>query len=97
MAEIVGSTQYMNSDYVEYQKKYRRDMRESDRVTSALIKDNLPAGDDLTLLDIGCHNGNLLYHLKNALPTLRMTGGDLFQGVIDGCRSAAPCSNHGVT
>lgn len=87
MAEIVATTHYMNSDYVEYQKQYRRNMRESDKVTIALIKDNLPAGEDVTLLDIGCHNGNLLYHLKKALPALRMTGGDLFEGVIDGCRA----------
>lgn len=85
MAEIVGSAEYMNSDYVQYQKKYRRNMRESDKVTIELIKANLPARDGLSLLDIGCHNGNLLYHLKAALPHVKMTGGDLFQGVIDGC------------
>jgi trans-aconitate methyltransferase len=85
MAEIVGSVGYMNNSYVEYQNKYRRNMRESDKATISLIKDNLPIGEGLRLLDIGCHNGNLLYHLRQAMPQIHMTGGDLFQGVIDRC------------
>jgi len=90
MAEIVGSDKYMNSDYVEYQKKYRKNIRESDKVTIELVRENLLSRenhDDLSLLDIGCHNGNLLYHLKVALPQIKMMGGDLFQGVIDECRA----------
>jgi len=90
MAEIVGSDKYMNSDYVEYQRKYRKNIRESDKVTIELIKKNVltrEKAEDLSLLDIGCHNGNLLYHLKAALPQIKMMGGDLFQGVIDECRA----------
>jgi len=87
MAQIVGSAEYMNTAYMDYQKKYRQTMRESDKVTISLIQDNLPRGESLRLLDIGCHNGNLLYHLKQAMPQLQMLGGDLFQGVIDQCRA----------
>ena len=87
MTDIVGSAEYMNTNYVEYQNKYRRDMRESDKVTISLIQDNMPRGENLQLLDIGCHNGNLLYHLKQTMPRIEMTGGDLFQGVIDLCRA----------
>jgi SAM-dependent methyltransferase len=87
MAEIVGSSEYMNTTYIDYQKKYRQTMRESDKVTISLIQDNLPRGEGLRLLDIGCHNGNLLYHLKQAMPQLQLIGGDLFQGVIDQCRA----------
>ena len=86
MTGIVGSAEYMNTTYIDYQRKYRRNMRESDKVTISLIQQNLPIGEDLRLLDIGCHNGNLLYHLKQAMPQLQLIGGDLFQGVIDKCR-----------
>jgi SAM-dependent methyltransferase len=86
MAEIVGSSKYMNITYMDYQKKYRQTMRESDKVTISLIQENLPRSEALRLLDIGCHNGNLLFHLKQAMPQLKMIGGDLFQGVIDQCR-----------
>jgi SAM-dependent methyltransferase len=87
MAEIVGSVDYMNNTYIGYQRKYRGDIRESDRVTISLVRDNLPKGKNLRLLDIGCHSGNLLFHLKQALPQLRLIGGDLFQGVIETCRA----------
>ena len=87
MPQTVGSENYMNSDYMEYQKKHRNSIRESDKVTIELIEKNLPAGNKLKLLDVGCHNGNLLYHINKAIPNLHLKGIDLFPGVVEGCRN----------
>jgi SAM-dependent methyltransferase len=41
----------------------------------------------LRVLDIGCSTGNLLAHLKDAFPDIRLAGGDLFHEVIERCRA----------
>ncbi|MDZ4252734.1 MAG: class I SAM-dependent methyltransferase [Sulfuritalea sp.] len=76
----------MANDYVEYQKKYRKNIRESDRELIKLVDQNVPDRIGKVLLDIGCHNGNLLFHVKDLLPGFSLRGVDLFPDVIDKCR-----------
>ena len=82
---------YVTGEYLQYQQKYVRDIRESDKALIRWIRDTVendfPANAELSLLDIGCHSGNLLFHLKNALPRLKYHGGDLFPEILEHCRS----------
>lgn len=81
---------YVIGDYLEYQKKWATNMRESDKQLVALIRraveGHSPNGHRLRLLDIGCSTGNLLLHLKRMLPGLDYTGGDVFPEIVEGCR-----------
>lgn len=90
---------YLNSftdKYNVYQQRYAENPRESDKALIRLIArsvgERLQAGEQLSLLDIGCSTGNLLYHLHNAFPDLQMTGGDLAPGAIATCRADARLS-----
>lgn len=87
MAEITGKPDYMAKDYVEYQQKYRKNPRESDKILIALLHKNVQDQKGKSLLDIGCHNGNLLFHLKKNFPDLHLCGGDLFPEVISQCKA----------
>jgi cyclopropane fatty-acyl-phospholipid synthase-like methyltransferase len=68
--------------YVEYQRRYATNIRESDRIILELAA-GLPA---VELLDIGCSTGNLLRHLHHALPNLNLTGADLSEMQLEECR-----------
>jgi hypothetical protein len=87
MAQITGSAAYMAQKYFEYQKKYRTEPRESDKFLLGLIRQKVGDVRGKSLLDIGCHNGNLLYQMKTELPGLRLRGGDLFADVIAQCQA----------
>jgi len=39
-----------------------------------------------SLLDIGCHNGNLLYQMKQELPGLILSGGDIIGEMVAQCQ-----------
>lgn len=86
MARMVGSPEYMATEYVDYQKKYRAHIRESDKVTLSLIERFMPERAGKALLDVGCHNGNMLYHIKTSLPGFILKGIDIFPEVIQACR-----------
>jgi SAM-dependent methyltransferase len=76
--------------YSEYQKKYAEQIRESDKVLIGLIqkiKNDAKGDGRLSVLDIGCSTGNLLLHLKHALPELVLTGGDMVPSILDQCRN----------
>jgi SAM-dependent methyltransferase len=77
-------------DYSEYQKRYAENIRESDRVLIQLIRnivDRQGSQRSLSLLDIGCSTGNLLLHIKHALPELELTGGDMTPAILEQCKS----------
>lgn len=78
-------------EYAAYQSKYGSRMRESDRalieIVSKIVRDDLKAGRSLQLIDIGCSTGNLLLHLKNLVPGLKLHGADLNSKIIDDCRA----------
>lgn len=79
------SDQTFHDQYVTYQQRYAGSIRESDKVLLAMIAE--AAGrPDPAVLDIGCSTGNLLLHLREAMPQARLTGGDMAEDVIEGCR-----------
>lgn len=71
--------------YVAYQERYADSIRESDKVLLALVGE-VTDRPDPAILDIGCSTGNLLMHLRDALPDARLTGGDMAADVIESCR-----------
>lgn len=75
-------------DYSVYQKKYAVTPRESDKVIFSQVKQvmEILGNEALHVLDMGCSTGNLLLHLKNLYPRLKLTGGDLMISVIEDCR-----------
>jgi SAM-dependent methyltransferase len=81
-------TRYMQ-EYIAYQQRYVANIRESDRVilemVAAVLRDRRGAAP-AEVLDIGCSTGNLLRHLKQAFPSLALTGGDLSDLQLDACR-----------
>ena len=83
--------------YNTYQQRYAENPRESDKALIALIAEaiapRLEAGEKVSLLDIGCSTGNLLFHLKKAFPTLELTGGDLAPGAIKQCQADPRLAN----
>jgi SAM-dependent methyltransferase len=75
-------------DYNAYQAKYAKQMRESDKVLVAIIRELLAAGRARRrLLDIGCSTGNFLLHLRRLVPNLELTGGDLAESSLAECRA----------
>jgi SAM-dependent methyltransferase len=76
--------------YNQYQQRYAEQPREGDKKLIELVRavavPRLQAGAGVALLDIGCSTGNLLFHLKQALPGLELVGGDLAQSAITTCR-----------
>ena len=72
--------------YIAYQKRYAKNIRESDKVLLDLIA---RAPNAKTLLDIGCSTGNLLRHIHKAFPALALTGGDLSDVQLQECRNDA--------
>jgi SAM-dependent methyltransferase len=82
-----GDERHMRA-YAEYQARYADTIRESDRVLIDLVR---AAADASTaerprLIDIGCSTGNLLLHIKHALPALELHGGDIVADIIAECR-----------
>ena len=77
--------------YNVYQNRYADEPRESDKVLIKLIANVLSSRGTrqaaLSVLDIGCSTGNFLYHLREALPELALTGGDLAASSIEACRN----------
>ncbi len=81
----------MTREYLEYQKRYTTQVRESDRVMIELIRSAMEGdrrgGRRPSLLDIGCSSGNLLLHLNRLVPDIEYHGGDLFPEIIEYCRT----------
>lgn len=86
MVEKVGSKEYQEGEYSRYQSRYRSKPPERDEKLLTLLR-ALPHGDsDLRLLDIGCHQGNLLALLRSEFPTWRLWGGDIWPKILEDCR-----------
>src|SRR3546814_17374343 len=60
---------------------------ESDKIILNEVARIAEGRHDISVLDIGCSTGNLLYHLRNLLPGLRLEGADLALQSIEQCRS----------
>ena len=76
--------------YSKYQEKYIKNARESDKVIinaiHKIVDLNENNGKTLSLLDVGCSTGNLLRHLKIAIPRLSLVGGDMVAKILKECR-----------
>ena len=79
--DYVGDEAHMAA-YAEYQRKYSHQIRESDRKLISLIARHVGDGRGKELLDIGCSTGNLLRHLKHAIPQLQLEGADIVASII---------------
>jgi SAM-dependent methyltransferase len=90
--DYVADTRFTEG-YREYQRRYAERPRESDRVLVEMVDAFAAPGAEV--LDLGCSTGNLLRHLRNARPDLRLTGGDLIPGHLEECRADADL--HGIT
>jgi len=84
----VNTKDYLTSTYLEYQKKYLDNIRESDRLLIAEVKELALNINKKTcsLIDIGCSTGNFLFHLKKAFPHFDLMGGDAFGEIVENCR-----------
>ena len=86
MAKQLESPSYMQNGYAKYQEKYRTRLKDSDAQILRLIGGLLPkGGKGSTIVDIGCHTGNLLLHLKRLYPQAGLLGWDIFPAVIEAC------------
>lgn len=84
--EYVADREFIE-DYSVYQRKYAEQIRESDKVVIEIVRELANRADETRVLDIGCSTGNLLRHLRNLVPGLQLTGGDLTPEVLDQCRA----------
>ena len=79
------------SDYLAYQARWSTNARESDRVIIEHVAnavEALPsAGREPHVVDIGCSTGNLLKHLRSALPDVRLSGSDYSPESVATCRA----------
>lgn len=78
-----------HESYTNYQKRYAEEPAERDKITIKIVAELFKNSGKKTfsLLDIGCHTGNLLYHLKKNIPQISYTGGDLPEEVIGDCKA----------
>jgi SAM-dependent methyltransferase len=76
--------------YAAYQQRYAREPRESDRALIELLRreaaPRLARGERPWLLDAGCSTGNLLRHIRSAMPDLRLSGADLAPRFVEAAR-----------
>lgn len=77
--------EYYENSYADYQKRYRSSPPARDVVMLELLKGVVGDREAGTLLDIGCHNGNLLAMVKRELPAWELHGADIWPAVIEDC------------
>jgi SAM-dependent methyltransferase len=86
--DYVGDQELMDA-YSQYQQRYSRQIRESDKELISTISQLIRQGEGsrkVQLLDIGCSTGNFLAHCRNLLPDLALHGGDIVESIVDECR-----------
>lgn len=81
------SDEALIAKYSQYQAKYTRDPRESDKLSIQILKGLLGAGDGCRILDVACSTGNFVRHLRRAIPAARLVGSDLSVDFVDRCRA----------
>jgi trans-aconitate methyltransferase len=80
--------------YMDYQRGYRASPRQSDLVLARLLGAACDGEAPLEVLDVGCHNGNLIHFLGSRFPAWRFTGGDIVADVVAQCRADPELSGH---
>lgn len=88
--QVTAHDDYHLKKYSDYQKRYAKTMRESDKklieVIQGLVESDLKKKNRPALLDIGCSTGNLLFHLSHGLSGVDLFGGDIVPSVIAECK-----------
>ncbi|MCA1952950.1 MAG: class I SAM-dependent methyltransferase [Hyphomicrobiales bacterium] len=83
--EYVGDQKFLK-EYNAYQEKYAKDIRQSDKKIIDIIIRGIRGSE--VVLDIGCSTGNLLKHLRGALPAgITLVGGDLAESSLELARA----------
>ncbi|WP_008313742.1 methyltransferase domain-containing protein [Leptolyngbya sp. PCC 6406] len=87
---------YVESEYLEYQKRYSDSPRRSDAFLIDLIENSIRSKtsdqfnsklSEFSLIDIGCSTGNFLFHLRHCLPDIKYCGADVFPSIVESCKS----------
>jgi len=83
-----ADTTYANS-YLAHQDDYRREMRESDKQLIDLVASRIanPAGVGVSLLDVGCSSGTLLFNLGKRFPHMSLAGIDSMAEAVEKCQA----------
>jgi ubiquinone/menaquinone biosynthesis C-methylase UbiE len=68
--------------YKEYQLKARNNEPEMTKFLKSLLKGRFQATAPLDVLEVGCGNGNTLFHLKKDFPSWTYAGFDVVQDLI---------------
>lgn len=72
--------------YIDHQHKYDDTPRESDRILVEIVREVTGGKAGTSVLDIGCSTGNLLVHVRRAMPDLTLVGGDLALAAVEVAR-----------
>jgi SAM-dependent methyltransferase len=83
--EYVADQPFMDS-YIEYQHRYEREPRESDKIIIRHVRAAIQEKHAPVVLDIGCSTGNLLRHLKREVADVTLVGGELADEALETCR-----------
>ena len=73
-------------DYINYQERYKKNPRESDKTLVQLLRENARTSVP-KILDIGCSTGNLLRLIQTVLPSANLWGADLNPEQIEYCKN----------
>ncbi len=80
------SDESVAKEYARRQARFSETPMESEKILIEIAKKAVrDLGGDalrLSLIDLGCSTGNFLYHLKNAVPGLTLTGLDLMESIV---------------
>ena len=68
--------------YKEYQLKARNNEPEMTKFLKVLLKKRFQEADPLDVLEVGCGNGNTLFHLRKDFPVWKYSGFDVVQDLI---------------
>lgn len=85
-AEYVKHYDHREADG-RYNWRYRQVMRESDKRMMALLDAKAAGRRSVKLVDLGCGNGNFLFHLKQKYPHWTLHGKDLAVNLIAECQA----------
>ena len=84
--------------YERHQSRYRQAPRESDKVLVSMLERAAPVDGPLRILDAGCSNGNLLYHVGQSTlgPRALLEGFDYSHDAVARCH-ADPDLQNGIS
>ena len=88
-SEVRRSYEARQEQYASYQSRYVDEPRQSDQVIISMVERLTRNSGGASVLDIGCSTGNLLRHMRRALPDIALNGADLIDHHLDICRASA--------